>query len=220
MYPNGIPDSEKVGFIQINAIGRGGDFTEDIAQLCKILNRQSEFVDAAGYTNELTAATIDLESERYAWVECKSKEADIHGYVDVHFYLYVMVKKRIVVEWEIETYNPYFGCQVELLHWLPEHLIIIYHEKHDNFICSFNVRSIEPTKPPISKPIARRELPDEWSIGADMVVSSSATVDKVDRMALPTLKLLKSWSANYARSIGALPPGYDEQNEILRKYRY
>jgi hypothetical protein len=213
MYPNGIPDGEKLGFIQLNAIGRGGDFTEEIAQLCEVLNRQSEFVDAAGFTNEITAATIDPERQRYAWVECKSKSLE-SGYVDVNFYLYVMVSTQIVVEWEIETYNPYFGCQVELLHWLPEHLIIIYHEKHDNFICSFDVRPIAPAKPPISKPIARHKIADEWTIGSDAVIFKSAAVDKVDRMALPKLKLLKSWSADYARSIGALPPGYDERNEI------
>jgi hypothetical protein len=220
MYPNGIPDGEKFGFIQLDTIGRGGDFTEEIAQLCEILDRDSSFVDAAGYTNELTAAKIDLERQRYAWVECKSKELNSQGHVDVHFYLHVMLAARIVVEWEIETYNPYFGCQVELLHWLPKHLIIIYHEKHDNFICSFDVRSIDPTKPPISKPIARHEIADEWLIGSDVVISRSAAVDKVDRMALPNLKLLKSWSADYARSIDALPPGYDERNEIQRKYRY
>ncbi len=216
MYFNGIPNPDRVGFIQLDAIGHGDDFSQEIELLCQIIQKQSYFIDAAGYENEITAASVDRDRGRYAWVAYKSKELE-RGFVDVHFHLNVIVDNRIIVEWEIETYNPYFGCQVNLLHWADECLILIYREKHDTYVCTFAVEPSIETQSKIKEPIARHEINEEWLIWEGMVVSSGDKVDRVQRMALPDLCLLESWSADYARSIGALPPDYDERNEMNKR---
>lgn len=218
MYPNGIPDPERVGFIQVNALGHGGDFEAAIATVCQRLKRELHFVDEKGYEQEVTAASVDQAHRRMAWVECHSKESKTAHYVDVAFDLKVQVAERLVVDWEIETYNPYFGCQIELFVWTPEHLVVIYHEKHDTFACSFAVTPNEGERTPIGLPLARHEIADEWMVKDDVVLYRSETVDKVARRQLPQLELLEEWSADYARSMGLLPPGYDEMNETHRKY--
>ncbi|MFB6454971.1 hypothetical protein ACE38W_06840 [Chitinophaga sp. Hz27] len=38
--------------------------------------------------------------------------------------------------WEAVTYNPFFGCYCILLEWYKDHLIFIYQEKHDIYICA------------------------------------------------------------------------------------
>jgi hypothetical protein len=38
--------------------------------------------------------------------------------------------------WTPITYNPVFGCNCILLEWYKNHLIFIYQEKHDIYICS------------------------------------------------------------------------------------
>ncbi len=218
MYPNGIPDPDRIGFIQLNALGHGGDFQAAIAMVCQKLGREPHFVDERGYEQEVTAASVDEAHRRMAWVECHSKESKTSYYVDVSFDLKVQVESDLVVDWEIETYNPYFGCQIELFYWMPEHLVVIYHEKHDTFLCSFAVASGESEGTLSRRPIARHEIADEWLVWEGEVIYRSETVDKVARRQLPQLDLLEEWSADHARSLGLLPPGYDEMNEIHRHY--
>lgn len=214
MYPDGIPDPEKFGFIGVGSIGRSGDFTGEVKRLCGLLQRDIKWTDKEGYEWEILAAAIGDAPTRYAWLEVKAKE--IGEFVDVQFYLKGMAEGAIIFDWEVETYNPFFGCQPEFLQWVGLTLVFIYHEKHHTYICSF---SGDKKQKLAHKPIKRHRLSDEWSIFEGTLFYSGEVVDQVERMSLPGLELLEPWSAQRAREQGALPPGYDETNEWHRQYQ-
>jgi len=52
--------------------------------------------------------------------------------VDVHYYLKYFKDGQILIDWELGSYNPYFGCDVNLLEWDSEknEILIGYSEKH------------------------------------------------------------------------------------------
>jgi len=238
MYPDGIPDPDKLGFIPLNALGHGGEFAGDIGAVCKLLGREPLFVDARGYDREVTAASVNPTGRCYAWVECKSR--DDGNYVDVRFDLRIVLDGEEIFSWEIYTYNPYFGCQIERFYWTADRLVMIYHEKHDTYVASIALlpRVVEQTPDPAllrrdtaewlleafarfeksDEPLVLQKITDEWLVWNDTLVYRSETVDQVERRSLPDLELLEPWTADHARQIGALPGGYDEMNEINRKF--
>ena len=51
-------------------------------------------------------------------------------YQDIHYYLKYYKNKKVVVDYELDTYNPYFGCDIISLN-LNENIITVeYYEKH------------------------------------------------------------------------------------------
>lgn len=46
-------------------------------------------------------------------------------------------------DWEPITYNPVFGCDCLLLKWYPGHLIFIYIEKHEIYICCVKNKEVK-----------------------------------------------------------------------------
>lgn len=217
VYSGGVPNPDRFGFLLPGAIGQSDDFTEAIALLCDLLKKEAQFVDGDGFEQEITAAFVDAPERRYAWVEYKAKENG--NYVDVKFTLFAAIGDCPVLEWEIETYNPYFGCQVELLHWAAQHLNLIYHEKHYTYACTFTMPSASGDLPFITKPDFRRKVSDEWLIKDGVLFYRSDEIDRVERLALPDLSPLESWTAEQARAAGELPDGYDEMNEIMHRYK-
>lgn len=218
MYHNGIPDPGKVGFIQASAHLPCGDFDAAIQTVASRLGRSAFEVDADGYEHRIIAASLDFENARYAWVEGRSKD---HGrIVDVCFHLNVRTGDRLIVRWEVETYNPYFGCQIEFMDWVQDHFVLIYHEKHDTFVCSFTLlpqetADGETAEVPIRGPLGRHEIADGWLVRGDELFYRDATAGLVQRRALPGLEELPPWTAEQARAAGVLPPVSDEVNATL-----
>jgi hypothetical protein len=192
MYPGGIPEPDSLGFIPVNDVGHHGDFEEAIALICQILQREPVIVDEAGYKHEITAASVDTDQSRFAWVECHSK---VYGpIVDVRLCLNAMVDGRRIIDWEIETYNPFFGCQIELFLWMSDSLIVIYHEKHSTYICSFDVQPRLVDQSIRDRPITRYKIADEWRVRNRTVIYRSDVMDMVERMSLPSLQFLEPWT--------------------------
>ncbi|MNJ91844.1 hypothetical protein D3C87_94990 [compost metagenome] len=48
--------------------------------------------------------------------------------------------------WEPITYNPVFGCYCLLLEWYKDHLMFIYQEKHEVYICAVKDREVRHFK--------------------------------------------------------------------------
>lgn len=97
--------------------------------------------------------------------------------------------------WQPITYNPYFGCNCYLLEWMDEHLLFIYKEKHDTYICvikgkdvrTFNFHGYELSR--AGNTILFYEAPDE----------------SVKRVQLPELVELAPISREQASREGILP---------------
>lgn len=52
---------------------------------------------------------MDEEAGRAAWVEWRERDAG--RVVDARYHLKARDRLGVVARWEIETYNPYFGCR-------------------------------------------------------------------------------------------------------------
>jgi hypothetical protein len=205
-YPGGVPNPERVGFITLGGFGHAPDFSQAIQDCCRALGRLPHFIDEDGYEHEVIAAALMPENERLGWVEYRSK--DINGFVDIAFHLRARVRGKLVIEWEVETYNPYFGCQVEYLAWHGERIVVIYHEKHSTYACS-----LAP-----GAPVTRIRLADEWLLNDDVLLSRSEVPDQIDRHRLPGLDALEPMAADEAWEAGLLPPGFDRANELNSRY--
>ena len=89
-----------------------------------------QLTDERGYCHEIFAATMDV-SGKVAYVEVTSKT--IGEFVDIKYVLHLLGPDGEAFAWEVETYNPYFGCEVSYLEWHGEVVVIIYDEKHHTY---------------------------------------------------------------------------------------
>ena len=101
---------------------------EDCVKIAELLNRPVSFVDNDGYEHDIIAGSVVNEGEKLAWVEEVSKNDS--GFVDVTFTLKGVINGKEIINWEVETYNPFFGCHVSWLKWYGDKVALLYEEKH------------------------------------------------------------------------------------------
>jgi hypothetical protein len=67
---------------------------------------------------------------------------DYDGNMNINYYLRYYDNGEILLDWTIDTYNPYFGCTVELLEWndMEQTATITYYEKHSK--CCVKIKVI------------------------------------------------------------------------------
>jgi hypothetical protein len=184
------------------------DTTEVISAVSDLLNCPVRYVDANGYTHEITAGAVNPILRAVAAVHCKSKTLE-NNYVDIEFRLKAQVDGRGVTDWLVETYNPYFGCDVRYMAWHDRSVVMIYREKHHTYACSHSDSGMRQLV----------QLTDEWLVTANQIICRSEEPNLVDRFALPDLNRLPPMSADEARQAGMLPPDYDRWNEWHKKYQ-
>lgn len=209
-YPAGVPNFDKLGLIPVGVAGARAmeSAGETVHEVCKRLARPVRFIDEKGYEHEITAAAIDPEHDRIAWVEYRCKQQR-NGYLDIEFRLKSQVDGRPQINWVVETYNPFFGCNAGYLAWHGERVVIIYREKHHTYACSL--------LPSGAKVLV--QITDEWAVVDDQITFCSDEPDFVERLALPELRRVSRISSTEARATGLLPPDYDEANELNIRIR-
>jgi hypothetical protein len=69
---------------------------------------------------------IAIENNRLAWFQSSNRDNHL---LKIYYHDYSF-------SWVPETYNPFFGCTCLLLEWYKDHLLFIYQEKHEIYICS------------------------------------------------------------------------------------
>ena len=157
-YPGGVPDPDELGFIPLRHVGAGaGPETRDVADIADRLGRAAAFTDENGFENDIIAGAIADRGHKMAWVDSRCK--DNGGAVDITFTLRARIDDRPVIEWEIASYNPYFGCDVQFIGWWGETVIVIYSEKHHTVLAA-----LTEEQPPLV-----RFIGDEWELREDRV---------------------------------------------------
>ncbi|MFY0536898.1 hypothetical protein [Nannocystis pusilla] len=109
-----FPEWEEVGEEQPAAI----------AAVCARLGVEREWLTEDDYVHAIVGGAV--EGERAAWVE--KVEKDDEGWVDVDYFLRMRVGEAQVREWTVDTYNPYFGCEVGHLRWWDDAVVMVYRE--------------------------------------------------------------------------------------------
>lgn len=151
-YPAGFARFDLLGISQSFRLGHVPHFTEAIEMVAARLNRKPRERDAHGYETELIAAVCNPEQTQYAWVEYRFRELETT--VDIQFYLREVKDGNLVTDWIIETYNPFFGCQVQYLAWYEDRIVVIYLEKHHVYMARLRQ----------GKLIQRLKINHEWQI--------------------------------------------------------
>jgi hypothetical protein len=73
-------------------------------------------------------ALIKYEDDSYLYVV---EESDLDSsYLDIHYYLKYYKNKKILIDYELQTYNPYFGCVITYLEMIDNVVKVTYVEKH------------------------------------------------------------------------------------------
>lgn len=158
------------------------------------LDRPFSHVDGAEYLCTITAAAENRLSHLLAYVE--SRERQIRAdFRDVHFHLHVRGPSGGCVSWELESYNPYFGCRVTFLEWFGDTVVLIYREKHRTYVCRFG----------LSYPARYVEIEDRWLLDGPQIVFWEWRGNTLRRLSIPGLQPLSALSESTAARWELLP---------------
>lgn len=144
-----------------------------IAQVCARIDRPEEWLADDGYEHTIVGGAVD--GARTAWVERRSQLRG--GWEDVDYFLRVRAGDALVREWVVDTYNPYFGCDVGELRFCGDTVAVIYREKHATIVCA-----LAPGAAP-----RLRAISDDWQIRGDVVLHTSEARGLVEQLRLPDL---------------------------------
>lgn len=162
-----------------------------VAAVCARLGRPRESLDADGYTHTIVGGA--LAGDRVAWVEQRWQD---HGYEDIEEYtLFMWGGDQPRRAWIVDTYNPWFGCEVLHLRWIGPEVTMIYAEKHHTIACV-----LAPGGAP-----RLRAIDSHWQVVDDVVFHASESRGLVERLTLPAL--LRCAPLSVADAAGALAEG-------------
>lgn len=168
-----MPEVNRLGFFTTSSLDLEPDYEAVIAMLRRLAEADEPYTDEDGYEWDLIDSTVDEENRRLAWVEWREKERG--RIVDDGYYLKARDHTGALLMWEIETYNPYFGCSVKFLKWMEDAVILIYEDKHDTFVA--RLKKEAETK--------RVELSDDWQVNGRMLTYRKQ--DETVQLQLPSL---------------------------------
>jgi uncharacterized protein (TIGR02996 family) len=157
-----------------------------LEQAAKVLGRPVSYVDGKGYKREIVAATMSSLTHALAYVECRSHPRA--NYLDINFHLRIRDASGREAAWEIQSYNPFFGCDVGFLEWYMQDALVIYREKHKTYVCRFGLNS----------PATFRAIEDDWVLDGHHLGYRGCRQTIVRRLAIPELELLPSLSPDEA----------------------
>jgi hypothetical protein len=146
-----------------------------INRIAESLGRPASYIDSSGYKREITAGAID-EQNRFAWVECRSK--DNGGLVDIEFLLRITRDGELLRAWVLDSYNPYFGCDVQWMIWVGAHVVMIYQEKHEMMVASV----------PLEGDAKMVSINFPWEVRDDVVYFEGRGTELVEAISIPDLR--------------------------------
>jgi hypothetical protein len=167
----------------------------DLQQLedaVRSLGRPVFFVDADGYEREIIGAALNASGD-IAYVESRAK--DVGGHVDISIRVHLVKSGGRHESVDIESYNPYFGCDVRFFDWIDTSAILIYREKHWTFACRFG--DIWPPK--------FVKIEDDWAIDKSILNYIGYKETMIRRVNLPGLDVLDPIPASEAAKTGLAP---------------
>lgn len=97
-----------------------------IDEVCARLGRPRSWIAEDGFEHTIVAGAVRPWDE--AWVERRGR--DDGGWEEVEFHLWMGSHGARERVWCVETYNPYFGCEVGLLQIGHDGVVMVYREKH------------------------------------------------------------------------------------------
>ena len=119
-------------------------------------------------------------------------------FVDVSIKIHYLERDGRTSSVDIESYNPFFGCDVGLLGWVNDEVaLLIYTEKHWTF-----AYRIGDQWPPQSVKIERR-----WQMADNVLSYMAYKADMVKRLRIPSLEAMVDISVADAERRWDASPG-------------
>jgi uncharacterized protein (TIGR02996 family) len=165
-------------------------------QAAEALGRPVRYIDDEGYERDIVAAAMHHLTGAVGYVECRSQQRG--QFLDINYHLRLRDDRGREAAWEVETYNPFFGCNVGFLEWYGDVVLVIYEEKHDTWICRFGVDA----------PAAFKVIEDDWVLDGRQLGYRGYQETMVRRLTIPGLDWLTPLTAEEAAEWGLLPAKY------------
>lgn len=156
------------------------------------------WTDEKGDECSIYEDNIAIEDNKIAWFQ--SSKRDNH--------LLKIYESGIEFAWTPLTHNPVFGCFCLLIEWYKKHLLFIYQEKHDIYICTVENETVKHFNFPGAE-IGRKG--DIISYENYMKILPN----KVRLIKIPELVELEPIDKSEAEKVGLLPLGLERPENFL-----
>jgi hypothetical protein len=199
LFAHGRAKPAKFGWSLRSTSGQPPD-PERIGAAAQLLGRPIALVDPDSYECEIIGAAIS-DSGDIAYVESRAKDVGFNRYganqrhIDISIRVHLVEQSGRRQSAEIESYNPFFGCDVRFFEWVGRTAVLIYREKRWTFACRFG----DLWPPRFVK------IEDDWVINGGSLGYIGYKEEVVHRLSFPELEGLESLSAAEAERVGLLP---------------
>jgi hypothetical protein len=199
LFGHGRPNAAWFGRPLRSSSGQPPD-PERIGAAARSLGRPVAHVDPDGYECEIIGAAI-RESGEIAYVESRAKDVGYHPHganqrhIDITIRVHLVTPSGRHESADIESYNPFFGCDVRFFEWVGPTAVLIYREKHWTFACRFG----DLWPPRFVK------IEDAWVIKEDILGFIGYKEETVRRLSFPGLEGLEPLPVAEAERAGLVP---------------
>jgi hypothetical protein len=200
LFEGGTPNPRRFGFFSIRSSSGEEPPPERVQEASRLLGREPIMTDKEGYECELLAAAIS-SPDRLAYVESRAKDVGSDPYgaggrsIDISIRIHLFEKHGPNRSADIESYNPFFGCDIRFFEWVGDTAVLIYREKHWTFVCRFGAQW-----PPIFV-----KIEDDWVLHGNQLAYLAYKGEFVQRLSFPDLAKLEPLSKDTAKTYNLLP---------------
>jgi hypothetical protein len=198
LFAQGRANPAKFGWPLRSSAGMPPD-PERVAAAARLLGRPVFLVDADGYECEIVGAATSASGD-IAFVQSRAKDVGSNRYganqrhIDVSIRVHLVEPSGRHSSADIESYNPFFGCDVRFFEWIGRIAVLIYREKHWTFACRFG--DIWPPR--------FVKIEDDWFINGSILGYVGYREEVVRRLSFPELDVLEPIPAAEATRSGLL----------------
>jgi len=200
LFSHGSPNREHFGFISIRSSAGVEPDPERIETAARILGRAPFYKDDGGCEHEIVGAAIS-ETGLLAYVESQTKDggANPHGlgerHIDISIRIHLFGGEGTDRSVDIESYNPFFGCDVRFFEWIGDTVVLIYREKH--WTLAYRFGDVWPPK--------FFKIEDDWMIHDNQLAYIGYKEASVRRLSFPALDPLDPLPKAEAAKLNLVP---------------
>jgi hypothetical protein len=199
LFAHGRANPRKFGWSIRSSAGEPPD-PKQLETAAALLGCPVAFVDGNGYECEIIGAALHPSGD-LAYVESRAKDVGFNRFganqrhIDISIRVHLRDRSGNHREVDIESYNPFFGCDVRFFSWIEDAAVLIYREKHWTFACRFG--DIWPPR--------FVKIEDNWFVNGNVLGYIAYKGEVVRRLSFPQLEELEPIPIPEAKRLGLLP---------------
>ncbi|MFB5651113.1 hypothetical protein ACE5IS_10740 [Leptospira wolffii] len=160
--------------------------------IVNVIGGEGNYTDETGYKHDMLGLSKNSKGD-ICFVEAKYKR--LEHIVDVSIKFHIRRSDGFEIEKEIESYNPFFGCDVHFIDWVDRITVLVYTEKHNTYV---GIGSFE-------EGIQYFNIGKEWKLNGNLIGYYKWKDDKISVLKLPSLTKIGMTLKNVAIAVGIYP---------------